>query len=549
MTATNVIVCPLCNDQVDHLVYRFHLDNEWQVMDRIKTHNPEWATNDGACSRCVDYYQTEIIMEQRMLPEVGPYFRIRSADDFIVLPAGLRLDADARYSGKGITICFIDSDFYLHPDITVYRNRVKKVIDITHTKRNAAYFSQPRSSSWHGTMTSVVCAGDGYLSNGLYKGIASEADLVLLKVQDDKGRITTSNIVKALQWVLDHHQEYNIRIVNMSLGDDEPISYKRSEVDRLAGLLEVAGVVVVAAAGNDEDRQFRPPANAPTVITVGGLDDGNQLNSNEQPYHSPYGITNDGLLKPELIAHAIWIAAPILPGTNEKAEAERLYGLLELPEEKLKDAINGDPVLQSVLSDITKADNSGIRRAVIDCIQSRKYISPAYMHVDGTSFAAPLVSAVVAQLLSVAPHLSPGEVRNLLYKTARRISSVSAARQGYGVVQPRSVMQEITSSSVDGAGMPNPAVNRELQQISFSFNSTHAASVALAGSFNGWNPAELFFQSAEAGQWRLTLPILPPGKYLYKFVVNTHNWVEDFQNPQREPDGYHGFNNIFYIES
>ena len=80
-------------------------------------------------------------------------------------------------------------------------------------------------------MTSVVCAGDGYLSKGLYKGIASDAELVLLKVQDDKGRITKANIVKALQWVLHHHREYGIRIVNMSISDDEAISYKQSEVD------------------------------------------------------------------------------------------------------------------------------------------------------------------------------------------------------------------------------------------------------------------------------------------------------------------------------
>ena len=52
---------------------------------------------------------------------------------------------------------------------------------------------------------------------------------------------------------MQHHQEYEIRIVNMSLGDDESVSYKQSEVDRLAEQLIEEGIVVVAAVGNDEN--------------------------------------------------------------------------------------------------------------------------------------------------------------------------------------------------------------------------------------------------------------------------------------------------------
>ncbi len=163
---TRSIICPLCNDKVDKLLYRFHLDNEREVINRIKNGHPSWTENDGACSRCVDYYQVEIVLQQRMLPEIGPYFPVKSADDYIILPSGLRLDADPRYTGKGITICFIDSGFYLHPDLVSYRNRVKKVLDITNQDRDTGYFRLPHNESWHGTMTSVVCAGDGYLSNG-----------------------------------------------------------------------------------------------------------------------------------------------------------------------------------------------------------------------------------------------------------------------------------------------------------------------------------------------------------------------------------------------
>jgi serine protease AprX len=304
------IICPLCGDKVDKLLYRYHIDNEKFVLQNIKEHNPTWTEHDGVCRRCVDYYHTELVIQHRILPEVGPFFPVKSADDFIILPTPLRLDADARFTGKGVTICFIDSGFYPHPDLTAHKNRIKTVVDITAPSK-----SSPKGetcgalqSEWHGTMTSVVCAGDGFLSNGLYKGIASNAALVLLKVMNDEGHITTENIVKALQWVLANHDQYNIRIVNMSLADDLTVSYKQSEVDQLAEQLVEKGIVVVAAVGNDEHGTIKPPANSPHVIAVGGIDDENDLADAAGLYHSAYGFTVDGLMKPELCAHAIaWL--------------------------------------------------------------------------------------------------------------------------------------------------------------------------------------------------------------------------------------------------
>ncbi|HLG39404.1 MAG TPA: hypothetical protein VI461_07035, partial [Chitinophagaceae bacterium] len=98
MDNSTAIICPLCNDTVDKLLYRYHIDGEKQVIERIKLHNPDWTINDGVCGRCVDYYHTEIVMQQRILPEIGPYFPVRSADDFVILPTGLRLNADQRYT-------------------------------------------------------------------------------------------------------------------------------------------------------------------------------------------------------------------------------------------------------------------------------------------------------------------------------------------------------------------------------------------------------------------------------------------------------------------
>ena len=107
---------------------------------------------------------------------------MKSPDDFNIIPTPVRLDVNPKYTGKGITICFIDSGFYPHPDLTAVNNRILKMVDITDAKNKTNYFSKPNNNSWHGTMTTVACAGDGYLSNGLYKGIASDANLVLLNI-------------------------------------------------------------------------------------------------------------------------------------------------------------------------------------------------------------------------------------------------------------------------------------------------------------------------------------------------------------------------------
>jgi len=46
-------------------------------------------------------------------------------------------------------------------------------------------------------------------------------------------------------------------------------------------------------------------------------------------YHSSYGKTADELMKRELVAQPIWIAAPILPFTKEHQDTKTLYHLLQ----------------------------------------------------------------------------------------------------------------------------------------------------------------------------------------------------------------------------
>lgn len=544
------INCPLCNDTVDKLLYRFHIDSEQKVLDKIKEQNPGWAENDGCCSRCVDYYNIEVIRQERILPEVGPHFPVKSADDFIILPTVLRVDANPRFTGKGVTICFIDSGFYLHPDLVASNKRIKAIADITNPKQSKKYFTRPNHESWHGTMTTVVCAGDGYLSNGLYKGIACDASLVLLKVQDENGHISSESIFKALQWVDKNHKKYNIQVINMSLGDDEEGSWKDSKVDVLAETLIEKGITIVAAAGNTEGASIKPPANAPNVITVGGWDDDNTLNESAKLYHSAYGKTLDELMKPELVANAIWIAAPVLPGTKEQEEAASLYELFNCNEEQLPGKY-GQLVAKTQLAGqhISQQDVPAIRQNIIDRIQQCKFISPYYMHVDGTSFAAPIVSAVVAQLLQAVPDLSPKAIRSVLFGTAKRLPGLPAERQGFGRIYPRKALINVIQNQIIMIPHTSPVINRENNTISFYFQNQAASQISLAGSFNHWAQDVLLLEPGKDGAWKIEIPLLQPGRYAYKFFIDEKLWTEDIENPYREPDGFNGFNSILNIEN
>jgi serine protease AprX len=542
------VYCPLCGDEVNKLLFRFHIENEKLVIEKIKEQNPGWSEHDGICSRCIDYYHTEIIMQQRMLPDIGPYFPVKSPDDFIILPTPLRLDADAKFTGKGVTICFIDSGFYLHNDLIKPTNRVKKIIDITSETRDETYFTQPHASSWHGTMTTVVCAGNGYCSNGLYKGIASDAELVLLKVQDDNNKITTENITKALQWVLGHHKEYGIKIVNMSLGGDEATSYHQSTIDQLAQQLFDEGVIVVAAVGNDENATIKPPANAPKVISVGGIDDNNFLDTEIKAYHSSFGITVDGLYKPELMANAIWIAAPILPGTGEKKLAEDLHEAFVMNDEQL--FANRHHVQNYFEQNIENGqinDVTFMRQLLTEKIQQTKFFSKDYMHVDGTSFAAPIVCGVIAQMLQVNDSLTPAAIRNILFSTAKRLPQLPVEKQGYGYIRPRNALLQVIKKEVFMIPLETPVVHKKKKTIEFFINNSCAHQISLAGNFNHWAQDVLLMEPGKNGNWKIEIPLLPKGKYKYKFFVDDKMWVEDIENPVREPDGFNGWNSVFTV--
>jgi serine protease AprX len=358
-----------------------------------------------------------------------------------IRPIAERLDADPRYAGRGVTIAFLDSGYFAHPDLCTPRDRIVCYFDLLAKRTARRTLLQPNVSAWHGMMTSVVAAGSGALCRGLYRGLAHESDLVLVKV-GSAGRILHDDIRRGIEWVIAHRERHGVRVLNISCGGDYEESYLTDGLSRAADAAVRAGITVIAAVGNaghEASPAVLPPASAPSVITVGGFDDGGEGNG-EGGYHSSFGPTIDGLQKPELIAPAIWVAAPILPGTPTAAQA-RLLALLDGADDRsLRAHIAEHPGVDPELDAVAGRDPYLLRQLIAAKLRDQKVLSGHYKHVDGTSFAAPIVSSVVAQMLEANGRLTPQEVKRILIRTARRLPGIAPERQGFGVIRPRAAV-------------------------------------------------------------------------------------------------------------
>ncbi len=361
-----------------------------------------------------------------------------------VLPTPLRMEADERFTGRGVTIAFLDSGFFGHDDLTKPTNRIVGYHSIFDAGNDQTSLETTDVASWHGMMTSVVAAGNGYLSEGFYRGIASEANVVLVKI-GRTGHIPDADIERGLQWVIDHRAEHNIRVVNISAGGDFPQSYLNNSLCQTVERAVREGLTVVCAVGNAgmaPGHEVLPPACSPAAISVGGLDDQNSLDrARRGMYRSSYGPTIDGLQKPEVIAPGIWVAAPILPHTPTADEAHLYSELDTAADAKLRAIIEAHKGIDRDLDEARDLPVPLLRQLITIKLREGNVINHYYKYVDGTSFAAPIVSSIVACMLEANPRLTPQQIKRILISTAERVPSIAVERQGWGVVGARAAVE------------------------------------------------------------------------------------------------------------
>lgn len=216
-------------------------------------------------------------------------------------------------------------------------------------------------SSWHGTHVAATVAAKSDDASGV-AGIAWQAKIMPLRVLGTLGG-TDYDIRQAIRFAAGLENDsktvpaQKVDIINLSLGGSGFSTLAQAAYNEVRS----AGVIVVAAAGNENTSLFSYPASYDGVVSVSATD----IANNRAPY-SNYGSRID-------------VAAP---GGNQAVD--------------LNDDGNGDGVLSALVD-----DSSGIRQ-------------PSYNFYQGTSMAAPHVAGVFALMRSVYPALSPDDVDSLL---------------------------------------------------------------------------------------------------------------------------------------
>lgn len=366
-------------------------------------------------------------------------------DHYTLLSTPERTGALPEYTGKGVVIAFIDAGFYPHPDI---HDRVLVHVDATTNQivENFYHF-ETGIFSWHGQMTSVIAAGNGHVSDGKYRGIASKSRLVLIKVSNRRKQIKEPDILRGLRWLVQNHHRYHIKVVNISVGGDFSSDDPANPIYVAIKALSEAGVTILVAGGNKGTKGIVPPASSPHAITIGGYNDHNALDRERWTlYPNSYGVAYDGKTKPDICGPAVWIASPILPWSSMATEARWLAPLF-----KVKDSSALKNLLWGGHSDIgleveqVQNPDEKVYSLLQERINAHKLIDERHQHVDGTSVSAAIVTSIVAQMLEAKPRLTPQQIRTILISTAYSLPAEPLEKQGAGAVDAAAAVRMATN--------------------------------------------------------------------------------------------------------
>ena len=226
--------------------------------------------------------------------------------------------------GTGVGVAILDSGTADVPDLDGAhgQSRVSAFVDFVN--------GRPRmyDDGGHGTFVAGIIAGNGSSSlptdqggkaTTQYRGVAPDANIISLKVLNSHGEGRASSMIAAIAWAIVHRQQYNIRVMNISVEGDVTAPAAYDPLDRAVDAAWRAGIVVVCAAGNEGafgEGGVLSPGNDPYAITVGASDSQQTADTSDDTvcsYSSVGPTLYDEYAKPDLVApgnHVISLRAP-----------------------------------------------------------------------------------------------------------------------------------------------------------------------------------------------------------------------------------------------
>jgi serine protease AprX len=332
---------------------------------------------------------------------VGPSLALLSQNPDFYEGAVVALSGWNLYDGSGIGIAVIDSGITNSGD---FGSRIVY---------NQSFVSGQTSSTTdaygHGTHVAGILAGDGANSTGsnfskTFVGVAYGANLINLRVLDQNGAGTDSQVIAAIQQAVSLKSQYNIRIINLSLGRGVYESYTLDPLCQAVESAWKAGIFVAVAAGNngrsnaastDGYGTINAPGNDPYVMTVGAMKPmGTPYNTDDliASYSSKGPTLFDHVVKPDIVA----------PG-NE------VISVLASTSATLYSSTNSIPTDYYNTKGTTAA-------------------SSTYFKLNGTSMATPVVSGTVALMLNQNSALTPDQIKaRMMVSTYKNFPTSSTA--------------------------------------------------------------------------------------------------------------------------
>lgn len=262
------------------------------------------------------------------------------------------------YTGKGQVIAVIDSGIFPHPDL---QDRLTGWMDF------AERHVEMVDPMGHGTHVSGILAGSGLHCGHLIQGVAPDAKLVALRIS------CVADAILALHWCIENQLAVGITVVNMSLGDVGHTDWHSDPWAVATQKVIEAGLVVVAAAGNDGPRvqSVCTPGNLPDVITVGATDDHgtSALADDEIASFTSRGPDSTQPCKPDVYAPGVQVFSTLALGSS------------------------------------------------FDCV-TLPHVEHEYVAISGSSQATPMVAGLAALLKQAQPTLTPFDVGEILRQSA-----------------------------------------------------------------------------------------------------------------------------------
>lgn len=299
------------------------------------------------------------------------------------------------YEGAGIGVAVLDTGVAAHNDLIKPKNRIIAFKDLVNGRK------EPYDDNGHGTHVAGIIAGNGYSSDGKYKGVAPNANIIGIKCLDKNGGGSSSDIISGLSYVMEIRDQFNIKIINLSLGTPANINPEKDPIVRAVEKCVDEGLIVVTAAGNSGPgpRTILSPGVSRRVITVGAVDDKRTIDTSDDIIadFSSRGPTLEGIQKPDLVA----------PGVN--------------------------------INSLSHIDLSN------------------YSSLSGTSMATPLVSGSLALLYNKYGDLSPSQYKEKLTDACISLKDTKES-QGAGLLNLK-----LLFSTDEEPNVKEPLANREFR--------------------------------------------------------------------------------------